>query len=86
MCDVVKEVDALDETASKVAVRYIDGEKFYSLAADPELSFKREVLGDAHIFRQKNMGGIFCDSLLKQAMVGAGIKNPLHFCDVSIRA
>lgn len=35
LCDVIREINALDETASKVAVRYIDGEKFYSLAADP---------------------------------------------------
>jgi catechol 2,3-dioxygenase-like lactoylglutathione lyase family enzyme len=85
LCDVVREVDALDEAASNVAVRYIDGEKLYSLGGDPELSFKRDVLGGAHIFRQKNMGGVFCDALLKQAIVDAGIKNPLHFCDVSIR-
>jgi hypothetical protein len=86
LCDVTREIDALDEMASKVGYEVIEGEKYYTLAGDPEVSFKREVLGDAHIFRQKNMPGVFCDALLKQAIVDAGIKNPLHFRDVSIRA
>jgi hypothetical protein len=86
LCDVIREVDALDETASKVGYEVIEDVRYYTLAGDPEVSFKREALGDAHIFRQKDMPGVFCDALLKQAIVDAGIKNPLHFRDVSIRA
>jgi hypothetical protein len=86
LCDVVREVDALDLGASKVGHCITNDFEYYSLAGDPEISFKHEVLGGAHVFRQKNMASIFCDAVLKQAIVDAGIKNPLHFRDVSIRA
>jgi hypothetical protein len=90
LCDVVRTLDALDEQASMLEIivsdDYEEG-KHYSLAGGSRLSFKRDVLGSAHVFRLAFHGGVFCDRAFKNAVEAAGIVMPkrsggLWFYDV----
>ncbi|WP_313274863.1 DUF1629 domain-containing protein [Stenotrophomonas sp.] len=78
LCDVVRTLDALDEDASELDIKisddYEDG-KYYSLAGGSRLAFKRDVLGEAHVFRLPFHGGVFCDRAFKGAVEAAGIGN-----------
>ncbi len=58
LCDVVRVLDALDETRSRLKIRrrgepgYIySGAKLYDLSGAEELVFKEDIVGDCHAFR-----------------------------------
>ena len=77
LCDVVQEIDALDEAASKLFVdtteEFING-KFYDLTGGASVTFKREVLGSAHVFKTPYTSRVFCDRNFKDAAAAAGIE------------
>lgn len=77
LCDVVRVVDALDEERSKLTIEvsddYAEG-RFYDLAGGASLAFRKDALGDAHVFRLPFSGDlIFCDRELVDAVADAGI-------------
>ncbi|WNH52743.1 DUF1629 domain-containing protein [Stenotrophomonas oahuensis] len=76
LCDFVRELDALDEEASTLEIERSDefvGGKYYNLLGNIQLSFRKEVLGDAHVFRLPFSGLVFCDARFKSAVERAGI-------------
>lgn len=74
LCNVIRELDALHEGASKLKIKvgddYAKG-KHYSFAGGARLVFKEEVVGTAHIFRTPFSGMVFCDRALYDAVVDA---------------
>lgn len=76
LCDVVREVDALDEDASKLKIEidedFVNG-KFYSLGGGASLAFRREVLKGAHVFLTPFNSFVVCDRSFKEAVHSAGI-------------
>lgn len=74
-CEVIREIDALDEEASTVKILtegYPKG-KHYSLAGGASLVFKKEIVGAAHIFRTPYNGGlVICDRLFRDALIEHG--------------
>ncbi|MCD0244642.1 DUF1629 domain-containing protein [Xanthomonas melonis] len=76
LCDVVRTLDALDEETSDLDIKISDDYehgKYYSLAGGSRLAFKRDVLGEAHVFRLPFHDGVFCDRVFKDAVEAAGI-------------
>ncbi len=76
--NVLRRIDALDETSSRVRIKldhnYQTGEdeKLYSLVGGASLVFKPDVVGDAHIFRQDRMGAPpICDRAMFDALSAA---------------
>lgn len=76
LCTVVQEIDALDEEASKLFIdtteEFING-KFYDLTGGASVTFKRDLLGSAHVFKTPYTSTIFCDHVFKDAAAAAGI-------------
>ncbi|CAD0303449.1 hypothetical protein CFBP7900_02140 [Xanthomonas hortorum pv. carotae] len=80
LCDAVRSLDALDENASSVKVRFETdhktGEqlKFYSVVGGASLVFNENVVGDAHVFRQPRLGtDAICDRVLADALNAADL-------------
>lgn len=91
LCDVVRELDALDEEASQLRIKvdddYVRG-KFYSLGGGASLAFKQEVVADAHVFLTPFNPSAFCDSIFRSAVHRAGIPDAagssgISFVDVT---
>lgn len=90
VCDVVRVLDALDESASSVSIGVQDdvrcinyGQKYYTLISDFKLAFREAAIGDAHIFRMAyNDLTVICDQELKDACKSAGLKG-IRFHDTS---
>lgn len=89
LCDVIRTIDALDEAASQLKIivsdDYEEG-KYYDLTGDVRLAFRREAIGDAHVFRLPYYEGVFCDRTFKEAVEAAGLiasgtSNGLWFYD-----
>lgn len=79
-CDVIRSLDALDVPASRVKVKtehnFITGEEepFYSILGGASLVFKKEVVADAHIFRQPHSGmDPICDRVMFDALAHANL-------------
>jgi hypothetical protein len=76
LCDVVQEIDALDEAASKLFIdtteSFVNG-KFYDLTGGASVTFDRARLGNAHVFKTPYNGTIFCDRAFKDAVSAAGM-------------
>ncbi|MBB5882943.1 hypothetical protein GGR60_002866 [Xanthomonas arboricola] len=74
-CEVIREIDALDEQASTVKILtegYPKG-KHYNLAGGASLTFRKEILGSAHVFRTPyNSGLVICDRLFRDALIDHG--------------
>lgn len=75
LCDVIRELDALDAPASRVKVKlehdFITDQdvQFYSIAGGASLVFKKGVVGGAHVFRQPNSGfAPICDRTMFDAL------------------
>lgn len=73
--NVLRKIDALDEAASRVRIKldhnYQTGEdeKLYSLVGGASLVFKKDAVGEAHIFRQDHMGAPpICDRVMFDAL------------------
>jgi len=80
LCDVIRSLDALNEDASRVKIKYEHdhqtGEdlKFYSVAGGASLVFNKEVVAGAHIFRQERIGiEPICDRVLFDALNAANL-------------
>jgi hypothetical protein len=90
LCDVIRVLDALDETRSRLKIRireeerYIDfGKKYYGKLGDGELVFRDDAVGDAHVFRMMFMEYVaICDQTMKDACRAAGLKG-IRFDDAS---
>ncbi len=80
LCEVTRELDALDEESSRLTIEVSDdfvGGKFYDLSGGTSLSFCKDVVGQAHVFRTPYSGGLtFCDRVLRDAVWDAGIGGP----------
>ena len=76
LCDVVRTLDALDEENSKINIEigdeFTEG-KCYNLSGGVRLTFKKNVVGGAHIFHLPYCGFVFCDRALRNAVHEAGI-------------
>ncbi|KLB23338.1 hypothetical protein SM41311_10160, partial [Xanthomonas hortorum pv. gardneri] len=91
LCDVIQEIDALDEEASKLFIDttedFVNG-KFYDLTGGASVTFDRVRLGPAHVFKTPYTGRVFCDQVFKDAAAAAGIETDtdadgLWFIDAS---
>jgi hypothetical protein len=77
LCDVVRTLDALDEENSKLNIKisddYSEG-KFYSFAGGISLAFRKDIIGDAHVFHMPFSGNyVICDRTLREAVQAAGM-------------
>ncbi|UXA55172.1 DUF1629 domain-containing protein [Xanthomonas prunicola] len=77
LCDVVRNLDALDEESSRLNIKisddYPEG-KFYNFAGGISLSFRKEIVNGAHVFRMPYSGRyVICDRILRDAIYDAGI-------------
>ena len=77
-CNVLRVLDALDEASSQVKIKtdhnFITGEDepFYSIVGGASLVFKKELVGNAHVFRQPRSSiAPICDHVLFDALVRA---------------
>ncbi len=79
LCDVVRTLDALDEGGSRLTVEHSDefpDGKFYNLLGGASLKFRKDVVGDSHVFILAFSGErVICDRVLHDAVVGAGISS-----------
>ena len=77
LCEVARELDAVDEEASKLRIIVDEGYpggKFYDLRGGASLAFKREVVGGSHVFRSPYSGDLaYCDRMFRDAIRDAGI-------------
>lgn len=83
-CAVLRTLDALDESASRLKIKvgdYVNG-KFYSLSGGGNLVFRKEVVGSVHIFRTPFTDTVFCDRTLHDAVKTADVKG-VAFHDVA---
>ncbi|MBN7755421.1 DUF1629 domain-containing protein [Nitratireductor aquimarinus] len=86
LCDVVRELDALDLASSKLKVEvsddFIHG-KHYSIAGGANLFFNEDEIGSAHVFVQPHLGADpICDNILRDACKHEDLKG-IRFRDVS---
>jgi len=76
LCDVVRTLDAVDETTSKVKIKLGEGfphGKYYDTSGGVSLAFRKNVVGPAHVFRTPyNSMTIFCDRVLRDAIIDQG--------------
>ncbi|MFJ1298539.1 imm11 family protein [Pseudomonadota bacterium AL_CKDN230030165-1A_HGKHYDSX7] len=79
-CSVVRSLDAIDEGASRMKIKYerdfITGEdvKLYSVLGGASLVFRPEAVGNAHIFTQPQLGvESICDRVMYEALVAANL-------------
>ena len=74
LADVVRVLDALNEEASRLRIRFEpSGRKVYSFAGGAKLVFRDDIAGSTHIFRTPYSLVIFCDDVLKAACKKASI-------------
>ena len=80
LCDVIRELDALDAAASQVKMTtdhdYIAGRDvpFYSAVGGGSLVFRKDALDGAHIFRQSSSGFFpICDRVMFDALERASL-------------
>jgi len=77
LCDVVRMLEALDETTSRIRVEIDEAtnRKYYRPTGDGSVVIKEDVVGPAHVFRLAHGEvWIFCDHELKDACKAAGLK------------
>jgi hypothetical protein len=90
LCDVVRVLDALDESQSRLTIRIESdarslnfGKKVYMAMPGSKLVFTEAEIGKAHIFRMAHCeADVICDQDLKDACKSAGLKR-IRFRDAS---
>lgn len=91
LCDVIRVLDAVDESRSTLVVEvdeeFVNG-KFYSLGGGAKLAFRRDQLGDAHVFLTPYSYFVVCDRAFIDAVRAAGVpgdpeKSGISFIDAS---
>lgn len=78
LCEVVRTLDAIDEEASTVKV-LLDGYpsgKFYDITGGASLAFRRDVIAGAHVFRTPSTADVYCDRILRDALIESGFGVP----------
>ncbi len=83
-CDVRRRLDALDEAASRLKIKvgdYVNG-KYYSLVGGASLVFRPDAVGTAHVFRTPYADTVFCDRVMRDAILAANIDG-MTFTDVA---
>jgi Protein of unknown function (DUF1629) len=76
LCNVLREIDALDEAASRVQIKlgdYVNG-KYYHRAGGAALMFRPDRTLGAHIFGLPYSADVFCDRVMRDALVRARLK------------
>ncbi|MEN2470077.1 imm11 family protein [Burkholderia sp. GS2Y] len=75
LCDVLPDLDAVDEARSIVEIKYeSNGEKYYSFMKPTSLEFHRDLIESRHIFRlTRFMPKIICDEIFRQACKDEGL-------------
>lgn len=77
LCDVVRKLDALDEQASRLTIEESDDfpeGKFYDLLGGASLSFRKDVVGESHVFMLPFSGDlVICDRVMRDAILNAGM-------------
>ncbi len=75
LCDVLPDLDAVDEGRSTVKIEYqSSGKKLYDIMAPTSLRFREEIVGKRHIFRLTHLiTQIICDEIFRQACKDAGL-------------
>jgi Protein of unknown function (DUF1629) len=91
LCDVVRVLDVVDEQCSSLRIErgneYVRG-KAYDFGGGGNLAFRKDVIGDSHIFRLTFSSSVFCDREMVVAIRDAGLlegnnKNGLWFKDAA---
>jgi len=75
LCDVVRTLDAVDETASTLRIELDDdypGGKYYNVSGAARIAFKKDTIGSAHVFLTPYSADPFCDRILRDALIEHG--------------
>ncbi|HDS0949009.1 TPA: DUF1629 domain-containing protein [Stenotrophomonas maltophilia] len=86
LCDVVRELDALDEARSRHDIEVDDdfaNGKFYSIGGGASLTFRREVLMDAHVLLTPFSTFVVADRSFVDALRAAGISGEARRSGIS---
>lgn len=67
LCDVIREVDALDEFNSRIRIIYDGDVKIYGFMGELSIKFKEEMLNGNHVFLTPYSNAIFCDNTIRDA-------------------
>jgi hypothetical protein len=84
LCDIVRELDAVDEEKSHLEI-LDDGTEYrrYDALAISSFAFREDIIGSAHIFRLRFLSSsIICDQATKDACKAAGLRG-ISFEDTS---
>lgn len=74
LCDVIIEIDALNEETSRLQIKrgdYVNG-KFYYMGGGASITFRPEVLAGHHVFRTPFTPQVFCDRFARDTLIAAG--------------
>lgn len=75
LCDVLRVIDVLDESQSRVDIRigeeYAKG-KHYRIGPGASLAFRKSEISAAHVFRTPFSSYVFCDRELRDAIIDSG--------------
>ena len=83
-CGVLRTIDALDEVASRLKIKvgdFVNG-KYYDRSGGANLVFKQDVVGAAHVFQTPFALEVFCDRVLRDAVIAAGLQG-VRFADAA---
>lgn len=83
-CGVLRTLDALDESASRLKIEigeFVNG-KYYDRSGGASLVFRKDVVGTAHVFLTPFALDVFCDRALHDAVGAAGLSG-VRFTDVA---
>jgi hypothetical protein len=76
LCCVLRELDSLDEGSSSVRIKTgndVNG-KYCSRTGGVALLFRPKVVGGAQVFTAPSSADVFCDRVVRNAVVRAGLK------------
>jgi hypothetical protein len=82
-CGVLRSLDALDEDASRLKIEvgdFVNG-KYYDRSGGASLIFREDAVGSAHVFLTPFALDVFCDHVLRDAVVVSGVQG-VRFTDV----
>jgi hypothetical protein len=82
-CGVLRSLDALDEDASRLKIEvgdFVNG-KYYDRSGGASLIFRKDAVGTAHVFLTPFSLDVFCDHVLRDAVVASGVQG-VRFTDV----
>jgi hypothetical protein len=82
-CGVLRTLDALDESASRVKIEtgdFVNG-KYYDRSGGASLIFRKDAVGSAHAFMTPFALDVFCDHVLRDAVIASGVQG-VRFTDV----